>query len=203
MDRVPSVSFVIARIATCRGCPEAFEGRTGCHPSVSGCHIEAMQPLFAGPKVGAQKRFRPAWIPSTVSGVLSQAAKDGVPVPSVLPWSTANAIGVALVDLRTQSSTPAVVPGAALPRPRLGRVGGYSFVTICHCLNNLKYYSMHSKHRQSQYNARTKLHTTGELSATLMRRVLQAAARARWYLDIRPMVDRLPLNFSSVEVEGL
>ena len=36
-----------------------------------------------------------------------------------------DAIGVALVDFRMQSSTPAVVPGAALPRPRLGRVGGY------------------------------------------------------------------------------
>ena len=42
---MPSVSFGIARIATCRGCPEAFEGWTGCRPSVSGCHIEAIQPL--------------------------------------------------------------------------------------------------------------------------------------------------------------
>ena len=45
-----------------------------------------------------------------------------------LKWGAANAIGVALVDLRMQSSTPAVVPGAALPRPRLGRVGGYDIV---------------------------------------------------------------------------
>ena len=44
-----------------------------------------------------------------------------------LKWGTANAIGVALVDLRMQSSTPAVVPGAALPRPRLGRAGGYIY----------------------------------------------------------------------------
>ena len=35
VDRVPSVSFGIPRIATCCGCPEGFEGWTGCHPSIS------------------------------------------------------------------------------------------------------------------------------------------------------------------------
>ena len=46
-----------------------------------------------------------------------------------------DAIGVALVDVRMQSSTPAVVPGAALPRPRLGRVGGYViYVSKEYCL---------------------------------------------------------------------
>ena len=44
MDRVPSVSFGIARIATCRGCPEAFQGWTGCHPSVS----ESLELQFEG-----------------------------------------------------------------------------------------------------------------------------------------------------------
>ena len=49
-----------------------------------------------------------------------------------LKWGTASAIGVALVDLRMQSSTPAVVPGAALPRPRLGRVGGFANQCFMH-----------------------------------------------------------------------
>ena len=57
-----------------------------------------------------------------------------------LKWGTANAIGVALVDLRMQSSTPAVVPGAALPRPRLGRVGGYIYIYI------YIYISIYSRH---------------------------------------------------------
>ena len=51
VDRVPSVSFGIPRIATCRGCPEGFEW-TGCHPSVS-------EPLEMQPAAAAQRVFLP------------------------------------------------------------------------------------------------------------------------------------------------
>ena len=75
VDRVPSVNFGIPRIATCRGCPEGFEGWTGCHPSVSES-LELLPAVELQPAAAAQRLLK-----------LSQAAKDGVPVPSVLPWS--------------------------------------------------------------------------------------------------------------------
>ena len=124
MDRVPSVSFGIPRIATCRGCPEAFEAFSGsqrwCASAIGVALVNA---------IGGRKKA-----PKSVSGLHGshlQFQACFLRLPKMvcegnLKWGTANAIGVALVDLRMQSSTPAVVPGAALPRPRLGRVGGYT-----------------------------------------------------------------------------
>ena len=69
---MPSVSFGIPRIATCRGCPEGFEGWTGCRPSVSeslelqpkdferwtACRPSVSEALELQPAAAAQKVLR-------------------------------------------------------------------------------------------------------------------------------------------------
>ena len=59
MDGVPSVSFGIARIATCRGRPKASEGWTRCHLSV----LESLERQLAA----APEKLFEGWCHSFVS----------------------------------------------------------------------------------------------------------------------------------------